>query len=179
MKTIIKTLPTTGAITLDEAKTQLGYDLTYTDRDPEFNSNILSVTASLDKLTGKRTITQTIELLFDTWEELKEHVVKQGKIVSMTLAYLDEDRVSQDVTDFTAVGIKSEEGRVVFDSGFLFPDIWGIESIILSVIVGEEIAKVTEDKKTILKLMISELMEDADVSKIVERYVTNNKYWSC
>ncbi|MCP4161224.1 MAG: hypothetical protein GY760_14210 [Deltaproteobacteria bacterium] len=176
MNLIVKTAPQTGIITLEDARKHL-VDETFTDEDAKITSLIKGFTKTLESGTGKRTITQTLELYFDSWQELEEHKIRQGKIKSdFTLKYLDENRVENPITEFVSVGVGTDEGRVVFNSSFTKPDIWGLESVILTVEVGEDTAP--DEVIFILKLMLSGFWENKDVSGIVDPYIRNNKYRS-
>ncbi len=170
----VKTAPIVGAITLDEAKNFLEKDLSYTEKDGDLSSDIISATNNLSSLTGKRIMTQTIEMFFDSWEELETYTIKQGIVKSISIAYLDENKDSQDMTDFDSVGLETYYARVAFNDVFSKPDIWGIESIILTIEVGEFAAP--KEYQLIVKKMMAKIYKDVKDHGMVDRFVRDNKY---
>ncbi len=172
----IKTAPTVGAITLPEAKKHLEIDASYTEKDDEISSDIVSVTDNLSSLTGKRIMTQTIEMYFDSWDELEDYVIKQGIIKSIIIKYLDEDKVSQGVADtnYTLLGINTYFARVVFNDDYSNPEIWGDESIILTVACGENTA--TKQEQLMVKRMLSQMYDNYKADGMLNDYVRDNKY---
>ncbi|MCP3927254.1 MAG: hypothetical protein GY714_32245 [Desulfobacterales bacterium] len=178
MKVNVKTEPETGVLTIEEAKKHLELDITLTDQDENLKGKIKTATSMMDGMTGKRTIVQTVELQFDSWKELEAHEVKQGNINSMSISYLDENKVSQEVIDFEAVGKDSYYGEIIFNDTFSKPEIWGVRSITLTVNVGYAIVDVPEDYKTMVKMLLSKMIHGEDIEDYKEHFRLNHKYWN-
>ena len=113
------TAPVGEPVSIEEAKTHLGYDAT--DREAELHRMIIAARRRAEQATERAFFTQTWDLRLDYFPLVIE--LRKPPIISVTsVTYVDVDNATQTFDDAKYnVDIYGEPGRIVLDDGQTWP----------------------------------------------------------
>jgi len=173
------TPPAQLPVTLEEVKEHLRID--DTDHDSLITTFINAAVADVENMTGRALITQTWDLLFDSWGEIKLSVLPFGNLQSITsIKYYGEDDTEQLVStdNYIVANVGTDFGRIWFDddSDFDYPVLGQATKIIVTGVFGygDTDADIPAIIKTSIKLIVSDLFDSEDTSKVVTAFL--NQY---
>lgn len=177
----LKTTPVNTPVSLAEAKELLRY---YgTEQDNVIQSHLDTALTVVESLSYRRLITQTWEIICNTWAEAQE-VIKFGQLQSVTsVKYLDEDEAEQTVStdDYKVSGVGTDKGCIVFysDGDFDYPSVFEVEPITIEFICGygDDAADVPEPFKTAIKLLVQDAWSGTCNMDVVEGLMYQNRVW--
>lgn len=138
---------------------------------------IKSAVSRAQQKTGRVFITQTWAAIFRDWSEMESCVLPFGELQSVTsVKYNDAAGAVQTVApgEYLVNGIGTDDGRIIIPShsGFEYPDLYEQDPVTVTFVCGYGLAgDVPEDIKTGIKLLVSEVYEDADVEAAVNSFL--------
>lgn len=185
MKAKIVTKPVVPAVTLVNIKAHLRIDALDTDHDTRIEPYLMAAIDEAEIRTGRALISQTWDVVFDTWNELGCTYFPFGKFQSVTsLTYQDEDGATQTVSadDYLVGGVGTDEGKMLFhsDSDFDFPVLWESDQITVRMVCGfgDADTDIPDSIKSAIKLMVEEIDTGVDCQKAIERLLNGNRLYS-
>ncbi len=171
--------PNIQPVDLSEVKKHLA--VSHTGDDELIQTYLDAALEFVEFQTGRKLISQIWQLISDSWKEV-ETVLPFGNLQSViSVSYKDPDGVSQTIsTDYyVASGIGTDEGQIVFLSGFSTPSLYEVEPIIVEFECGyPSVETVPDSLKAAIKLKVSELYEDADTENAVFALCSPLRIWS-
>jgi uncharacterized phiE125 gp8 family phage protein len=184
MITKIITKPAVPAVTLNDIKEHLRIEPADTDHDARLTPYLDAAINEAENQTGRALITQTYDLIFNSWDEIGCTIFPFGNLQSVTsLKYNDEDGAEQTVSsdDYLVNGIDTDEGKIIFhsDSDFDYPVLYELDPITIRIICGygDAATDVPLSIQSAIKLMVEE-MNDGDNLKItIDRLLSQNRLW--
>lgn len=178
------TAPLAPAVTVDDIKYHLRIDPYDFDHDDRIEPYLYSAIAVVEELTGRALITQTWELMFERWVDLRMAVVSIGWLQEVSyIEYRDENGVTQTVLtdDYIVDKVGTDEGRIIFHSGsnFDFPDLWDADPITVGVVVGygNTSLSVPVSIQSAIKLMVSDMENGSDSSQAIYSLLNPYRIW--
>lgn len=190
-KLIIK--PAKLPVTMDEVKDHLRIMESDTSNDFMIEQLIKTAVGRVEDETGRVLITQTWDLIFDSWNELIWHDglcgIKRrfpfGRCQSVeSITYLDEDKNQQtvDTDQYEVSGLNTDEACIVFhsDGGFGYPSLYEVEPVTVRVVCGygDSYGDIPEMIKTAIKIIVSDLYDDEDHEQAINSMLKSFKLWS-
>lgn len=184
MKTKIITKPAVPAVTLVNIKAHLRIESTDTTFDARITPYLYAAIDQTENTTGRALISQTWDLIFDSWDELGCTFFPLGNLQSVTsVKYQDEDGETQTVSadDYLVDGAGTDEGRVIFhsDSDFDFPSLWESDPITVRVVCGfgDADTDVPDTIQSAIKLMVEGMDTGVDVQGTIDRLLNMNRLY--
>lgn len=184
MITKLITAPAVRPVSQIEMDEHLRGDTTAAGHTLYVEGLIKSAVSQVENLTGRALITQTWAAVFNSWPEMVARALPYGRLQSVSsIQYRDEVGSDHTVStgDYLVAGAGTDEGRVVIpsDGGFGYPDLYEVDPIVVTFVCGYGgPADVPEQIKTAIKLLVSEVYEDVDLSRAVNAHLMSYKLWS-
>lgn len=169
----LKTAPAAEAVTLAEAKAHL--KVYHDEQNVLIQGYLDSAVEDIENITGRRLITQTWNIICNTWAEVTE-IIKFGKLQSVaSIKYLDEDRAEQTVLAslYIVSGIGTDEGQIVFfsDGDFSYPAVFEVEPITVEFVCGYGLPiSVPEVLKNAIKFQVSDVYAGICTDYCIDAY---------
>ena len=160
-KLVLKTAPTTTAISLAEAKAFLRVDSDYDDDDSYITSLIGVATNVVEQFTRRRLITQTYNIYYDEFPPFMD--LQVGNVASVThVKYYDTDNTLQTLnTSQYDVDIRVKPGRIYQAEDGNFPDTYErANSVEVEFVVGSAASDVEDAIKQAMFIVIGRYYEN-------------------
>ncbi len=165
-------------VELEEAKIHLS--VSHNSDDGLIQGFLDAATEFVEGYTGRKLISQIWQLTCSSWEEA-ETVLPFGNLgVVLSVAYKDPDGVSKIISgdEYGISGIGTDEGEIVFLSGFSSPSLYEFDPITIEFNCGYPSAdQVPDSLKSAILLKLSELYEDVDTEKAVHALCGPFRLW--
>ena len=192
MRIKIKEKNQTALITLTEAKDQLNIDTAFTGKDTMVSGLILAASAYVEGVTGRYITEQSIQLICDSWDEVQGQL-PFGNFQSVTsITYLDTDGNEQTVSssDYIVGGVDTDEGRILFEDTFDFPELYDIYPITVEIVIGypmddtgdtdDYLVNVPDSLKFATRLYVESLYDKVDLAATVNALLSQYRsYRQC
>lgn len=185
MQTILVTKPAVPAVTLANIKTHLRIDALDTDYDARLTPYLNAAIDETEIITGRALISQTWDLVFETWNELGCTYFPFGRLQSVTsVKYQDEDGATQTVSadDYLVDGVGTDDGRVIFhsDSDFDYPSLWESDPITVRIVCGfgDADTDIPDSLQSAIKLMVEEMDAGITCQQAVDRLLNGNRLYA-
>ncbi len=180
MKAKLATAPAKTAVTLDDIKHHLRIDKDDTAHDVRLTPYLDAAIDEAQTKTGRALISQTWDLIFDSWDELGTTLFPFGNLQSVTsLEYFDSDGAKQTVptTDYSVGGIATDDGRILFSDS---PALRDFDPITVQIVCGygDADTDIPASIQSAIKLMVEEMDTGVDVEKAVDRLLNGNRLYS-
>ena len=194
MKTKLITPPATLPVPVSDIKDHLriaGDDGSY---DFMFTQLITSAVERVKEDTGRVLITQTWDLIFESWNELIwkdrlcgiKRILPYGLCQSVSsIKYKDEDKTVSEVSQdyYEVSGLNTDNGtRIVFHSagGFNYPAVYEVDPITVRIVSGYGTSgdTVPEQIQTAIKIIVSDIYDGEDSEKTIKSLLKPYKLWS-
>jgi uncharacterized phiE125 gp8 family phage protein len=180
MKTKIATKPAVPAVTLASIKAHLRIDADDTDHDTRLTPYLESAVEIAENETGRALISQTWDLIFDSWAELGTTLFPLGNLQSVTsLKYFNSDGDEQTIetADYDVAGIDTDDGHIIYSES---PALRDFDPITVQIVCGFGNADtdVPPSVQSAIKLMVEEMETGVDVQKTVDRLLNSNRLYT-
>jgi len=160
-KLVLKTAPTTTAISLAEAKAFLRVDSDYDDDNAYITSLIGVATNVVEQFTRRRLITQTYNIYYDEFPPYMD--LQVGNVASVThVKYYDTNNTLQtlDTSEYD-VDIRVKPGRIYQAEDGNFPDTYErANSVEVEFVVGSAASDVEDAIKQAMYIVIGRYYEN-------------------
>lgn len=193
MKTILITKPQKKPVELAAVKDHLRVAASDSSSDHLILQLIQSAIERVEDETGRALITQTWDLVFDSWSELIwkdklcgiERILPFGNCQSVnSIKYQDVDNQTQTVSvdQYKVSGAGTDEAKIVFPSGdgFEYPVLYEVDPITVRITVGygDDQSKIPMQIQTAIKIIVSDLFDDEDHEAAINSALKSHKLWS-
>lgn len=189
----LNTAPTKTPVSLSEVKEDLRIGLSDTSHDFLLIRLLSSAVNRVESETGRALISQTWDLVFDSWTDLiwkDRHagilrVLPFGVVSSVgSISYLDEDETTQSVSsdEFEISGLGTDECRIVFhsDGDFDYPGLYEVDPITVRIVCGygTESSDVPDEIRTAIMIIVSDLFDGEDHDKTINALIKSYRLLS-
>lgn len=192
MKKTLITAPAVLPVSVEEVKDHLRISNSDLNFNQQIKGLITSAVERVESDTGRALISQTWDLVFDSWPDLIwqdihakiKRVMPLGVCQSVvSITYLDENEDSQTVSSdqYEISGLGTDACRIVFhsDGDFEYPDLYEVDPVTVRILCGYGSAgSVPEMIRTAIKIIVSDLFDDEDHDRTVAALLKPYRLWS-
>jgi len=194
METKLITPPAVLPFTVLDIKYHLRIADDDNSKDVMFTQLIRSAVERVKEDTGRVLITQTWDLIFESWDELiwKDRLCGIKRILPFGLCqsvssikYKNEDKTVSEVSQdyYEVSGLNTDDGaKIVFQcaGGFDYPAVYEVEPITVRIVSGYGTSgnTVPEQIQTAIKIIVSDFYDGEDSEKTIKSLLKPYKIWS-
>lgn len=173
------TAPAVPAVSLLDIKAHLRIDFDDDDHDDRLIPYLESAVAQVENITGRALITQTWDLVFSSWFELKYAPLPLGRLQAVVdIKYGDPSGVERTVPSesYLVGNVFTDEGWVSL-GGFDLPSLGLVDPITVRIIVGygDSPADIPGSIQSAIKLMVSDMENGCDSSRAIDALLYSHR----
>lgn len=171
--------PAIGPITLDEARINL--EVEAGDQDAAIQRMLDSAVAIASDLMGRAIMTQTWELIVDSWDDLCKIPMGQTQNIA-SLEYRDADGNTQIVGPefYELSGVGTDDAMIVFpsDKNFDSPSLYDVDPIALTWVCGWKTApEVPKGITSAIHLMVRDEFDSTESTETINNLIRMHKLY--